>query len=85
MSQLTTNLIFVIIAAFGIILVIAIWRYWNAYLNMSEEEEELERRMAALNQRQAYRRRDDEIVRLLRGDEQRTVDQLVEPHDREPG
>jgi Tfp pilus assembly protein PilO len=75
MSQMTLNIVFVIIAAFGIILVIGIWRYWSAHLNMSEEDEDLERRMAALNQRQAYRRRDDEIVRLLRGDEQRTVDQ----------
>ena len=33
----------------------------------------LERRISSLNEDQANRRRDDEIVRLLRGDEQRTV------------
>lgn len=75
MNQLIVNLIFVAVALVGVILLLAVWRYWSAYLNMSDEEIELERRMAALNERQAFRRRDDEIVRLLRGDEQLTVDQ----------
>ncbi|WP_026369230.1 hypothetical protein [Kallotenue papyrolyticum] len=75
MNQLIVNLIFVAVAVVGVILLLAVWRYWSAYLNMSDEEIELERRMAALNERQAFRRRDDEIVRLLRGDEQVTVDQ----------
>jgi hypothetical protein len=74
MNQMMLNVIFVIVAVIGVFLVIGIWRYWTAHLNMSEEEEDLERRMADLNRRQAYRRRDDEIVRLLRGDEQPTVD-----------
>jgi hypothetical protein len=40
---------------------------------MSEEDIALERRMSSLNEHQANRRRDDEIVRLLRGDEQRII------------
>ena len=81
MNQLIVNLIFVAVAVVGVILLLAVWRYWSAYLNMSDEEIELERRMAALNERQAFRRRDDEIVRLLRGDAQLTIDQQDHSRD----
>lgn len=64
------NIVFVVVAALLVLVFIAIRRYWEAQLNMSQEEEDLERRMASLNEVQANRRRDDEIVRLLRGDEQ---------------
>ena len=75
MSQEVLNLVFVIVAALVVLLFLAIRRYWTAKLNMSEQDEALERRMASLNENQANRRRDDEIVRLLRGDEQRTLGQ----------
>lgn len=70
MSQEMLNIVFVVVAALLVLVFIAIRRYWEAQLNMSQEEEDLERRMASLNEVQANRRRDDEIVRLLRGDEQ---------------
>jgi uncharacterized membrane protein len=73
MSQELLNLVFFVVAAIIVLVFLAVRRYWNVRLNMSEEDEELERRMASLNERQANRRRDDEIVRLLRGDEQPTV------------
>jgi hypothetical protein len=73
MSQAVLNLVFFIVAAIVVLIFLAIRRYWEEKLNMSEEEELLERRMASLNERQANRRRDDEIVRLLRGDEHPTV------------
>jgi hypothetical protein len=79
MSQLMLNLLFVVVAAFVVLLFIGVRRYWVSKLNMSEEEEALERRMALLNQNQANRRRDDEIVRLLRGDEQPIVGQRRDP------
>lgn len=70
MSQEMLNIAFVVVAAVLVVVFLAIRRYWEAQVNMSQEEEDLERRMASLNERQANRRRDDEIVRLLRGDEQ---------------
>lgn len=73
MSQALLNLVFVGVAVCVVLIFIAVRRYWTTKLNMSEEDEALERRMASLNEHQANRRRDDEIVRLLRGDESRTI------------
>ncbi len=78
MSQELLNLVFFVVGTLVVLLFLAIRRYWTAQLNMSEEDEALERRMASLNEHQANRRRDDEIVRLLRGDEQRTLGQRRE-------
>jgi hypothetical protein len=72
-SQLLSWLTFAVIAALIVLAVVAIQRFWDTQLNMSDEDIALERRVAALNEDQANRRRDDEIVRLLRGDEQRTI------------
>ncbi|GAC1386512.1 MAG: hypothetical protein NVS4B8_02280 [Herpetosiphon sp.] len=65
--------IFILIAALIVIIVFLILRYWKHELNMSEEEVAYEKRISRLNQGQANRRRDDEIVRLLRGDERRVI------------
>lgn len=81
MNQVEVNLLFAIVAGLVLLIFVAVWRYWSEKLNMSQEDEDLERKMAALNENQANRRRDDEIVRLLRGDEQRT---LGGRSDREP-
>ena len=81
MSQVEVNLLFAIVAVLVLLILVAVWRYWSEKLNMSQEDENLERKMAALNENQANRRRDDEIVRLLRGDEQPT---LGRRSDREP-
>ncbi|MBV9788559.1 MAG: hypothetical protein JOZ51_10325 [Chloroflexi bacterium] len=69
MSQEMLNIVFVVVAALLVMVFLTIRRYWEAQVNKSQEEEDLERRMASLNENQANRRRDDEIVRLLRGDE----------------
>ena len=66
-------LIFLVVGALIVVSIIAILRFWDAQLNMSQEDIDLERRISSLNEDQANRRRDDEIVRLLRGDEQRIV------------
>ena len=73
MNQIEVNLLFAIVAVLVLMIFVVVWRYWSDKLNMSQEDEDLERKMAALNENQANRRRDDEIVRLLRGDEQRTL------------
>jgi ABC-type anion transport system duplicated permease subunit len=75
MDQTTLHIVYAVVAMAAILILIAIWRYWAVRVNKTADEEALERRMARLNQKQAYRRRDDEIVRLLRGDEQRILGQ----------
>ena len=72
-DQLISWLTFALIAALIVIAIIGIQRFWDAQLNLSEEDIALERRISSLNEDQANRRRDDEIVRLLSGDEQRIV------------
>ncbi len=64
---------FALVAAVVVIAIVMIQRFWTAQLNMSDEDVDFERRISALNQDQANRRRDDEIVRLLRGEEQPIV------------
>ncbi len=72
-DQMLSWVTFALIAALIVVAVIGIRRFWDAQLNMSEEDIALERRISSLNEDQANRRRDDEIVRLLRGDEQQIV------------
>ena len=72
-DQLIAWLTFALIAALLVVAVIGIRRFWDAQLNLSDEDIALERRVSTLNEDQANRRRDDEIVRLLSGDEQRIV------------
>jgi hypothetical protein len=72
-DQVFAWITFVLVAAIVVIAVVAIQRFWNAQLNMSDEDVAFERRISALNEDQANRRRDDEIVRLLRGEEQPIV------------
>jgi hypothetical protein len=72
-DQVISWLTFAVIAALIVIGIVAIIRFWNAQLNLSDEDIALERRVSALNEDQANRRRDDEIVRLLSGDEQRII------------
>ena len=72
-DQVISWLTFAVIAALIIVAIVGIVRFWNAQLNLSDEDIALERRVSALNEDQANRRRDDEIVRLLSGDEQRII------------
>ena len=72
-GQLISWLTFVVIAVLIVVGIVGILRFWDAQLNLSDEDVALERRISSLNEDQAHRRRDDEIVRLLSGDEQRIV------------
>ena len=81
MSQEMLTIVFILVAASAGIFIFIQNRRWTSRLNKSEEDEALERRMASLNENQANRRRDDEIVRLLRGDEQRTIGQRRDVDD----
>ena len=72
-DQVISWLTFVLIATLIVIAIIGVLRFWDAQLNLTEEDIALERRVSSLNEDQANRRPDDEIVRLLSGDEQRTI------------
>jgi hypothetical protein len=50
---------------FGLLLVAIaffVWRYWSSLVERSPEEEAYERRLTALNERQANRYSDDELT-----------------------
>lgn len=81
MSQELLHIVFSLVAGCVGVFIYLQYRRWETRLNRSEEDEALERRMASLNEHQANRRRDDEIVRLLRGDEQRTIGQRSDNND----
>lgn len=54
--------LFVFFAAFLLIAAYLLWRYWGALATVSPEEERFERRVAALNERQAHRYSDEELA-----------------------
>ncbi len=53
----------------GMIVVIPrlLQRYWDQETNRSDDDYEFDRRVASYNDKLAYQKRDDEIVRILRG------------------
>ncbi len=57
-------LIVAAVAISGIALVM--WRYWQEQLDMSADEDQYEREVAALNEKQANRYTDDELGDLSR-------------------
>jgi hypothetical protein len=70
-------LIFLIIGAVALFLLLglarALLRYWEDQVQLTEENIDLERRVAHLNDDLANRRPDDEIVRILSGKESPTL------------
>lgn len=57
---------------FGLLLVaiaVFVWRYWSSLVDRSPEEEAYERRLTALNERQANRYSDDELTTAPSQDE----------------
>lgn len=46
-----------------------VWRYWNNTVNLSPDEEAFDERIAALNERQANRLSDDQLIQPLSGDD----------------
>lgn len=54
--------LFALFAAFLLLAAYLLWRYWGALTTVSPEEERFERRIAALNERQAHRYSDEELA-----------------------
>ncbi|HEY1013999.1 MAG TPA: hypothetical protein VGE07_14905 [Herpetosiphonaceae bacterium] len=57
----------------------ALLRYWEGETNMSDDDYAFDRRVASYNDLLANRRRDDEIVRILGGQELPTVSERWGP------
>lgn len=58
----------ILFAACAIILVVivyALWRYWDNMVNLTPEEEAFDRRVKRLNERQANRISDEDLARPL--------------------
>jgi len=51
----------------------ALLRYWEDQVHLTEDDIDLERRVADLNDRLANQRSDDEIVRILSGQDSPTI------------
>jgi hypothetical protein len=63
--MITAYLLFAVAALLLILLVALIWRFWQNYAQVSPEEEELDRSIASLNDEQANRSSDAQIVRRM--------------------
>lgn len=59
---MSSTILFLLMAAVLVLIGVGIWRYWAGLVEVSPEEEELDRRMAALNERQAHRLTDDQLT-----------------------
>jgi hypothetical protein len=63
--MITAYLLFAVAAMLLILLVALLWRFWQNYAHVTPEEEELERSIASLNDAQANRSSDQQIVREI--------------------
>ncbi|MEI7644110.1 MAG: hypothetical protein WCJ55_07500 [Chloroflexales bacterium] len=63
--MITAYLLFAIAALLMILLAALIWRFWQGFVEVSPEEEELERSIASLNDAQANRVSDQQITRQM--------------------
>lgn len=69
-TWLILSVIVLVIIVFG---TRAMWSYWQQETNLSDEDNAFDRRVAAHNDQLAHQRRDDDIVRILRGREMPTI------------
>ncbi len=60
---------FVIFALLLLLGIYALWRFWSGLITVSRAEERYERRMAALNERQANRYSDEQLTHPADDDE----------------
>jgi hypothetical protein len=63
--MITAYLLFIVAALLMILLAVLVWRFWQGFAQVSPEEEELERSIASLNDSQANRASDQQIVRQI--------------------
>ncbi|NTW01968.1 MAG: hypothetical protein HGA19_11875 [Oscillochloris sp.] len=63
--MITAYLLFGLAALLMLFLVALIWRFWATYAHVSPEEEKLDRSIASLNDHQANRVSDEQIIRKM--------------------
>jgi hypothetical protein len=56
------TLLFVVLAIVMLALVYGVWRYWDNLVELSPDEEEYDKRVANLNERQANRLSDEQLT-----------------------
>jgi hypothetical protein len=61
--------LFLFLAAGVLAVVYGVWRYWNNLVEVSPEEEDYERQVANLNERQANRISDEHLTKPLSDDD----------------
>lgn len=61
--------LFLVFAVLLLGVIYAVWRYWNGLAHLSAEETEFDERMAALNERQAYRISDEQLTHPVTQDD----------------
>lgn len=66
---MTPLIIFALCAVLIVGIGVVLWRYWENLTQVSPEEEMFDRRVARLNERQAYQMTDDELARPITEDE----------------
>lgn len=54
--------LYIIFGLLLVVIIVVLWRYWSTLVDRSPEEEAYERRLTALNERQANRYSDDELT-----------------------
>lgn len=64
-----TPILFILTAVLLIAIVYGIWAYWNSISQRSPEEEAFDKRVATLNQRQAYRLSDKQLSKKMSEDD----------------
>lgn len=57
-----TTVIFIGLGLLLIALVFVLWRYWHSLTNVTNDDDEFDRRLARLNERQTNRFSDDELT-----------------------
>ncbi|MEI8306261.1 MAG: hypothetical protein WCF99_04250 [Chloroflexales bacterium] len=63
--MITAYLLFFVAGLLLILLATLIWRFWQSFVAVSPEEEELERSIASLNDVQTNRMSDQQIARQM--------------------
>jgi hypothetical protein len=57
------TLLFALLVVAVLAVIYGVWRYWDGLVELSPEEEEFDRAVASLNQRQANRISDDQLTK----------------------
>ena len=73
MDPVTLAILFIICAIVLLSIVYMLWRYWDDVARVTPEEEAYDKRVASLNERQANRMSDKQLVRQLSEDDAWTI------------